>query len=66
MADKQLSWVKASYSGAAGHCMEMARADTDQFLVRDSKNPNGTVLTFTKAEKDAFIAGAKDGEFDNL
>lgn len=65
MADK-LKWVKASYSGAAGHCVELARSGTDEFLVRDSKKPDGTVLMFSKAEKDAFIAGAKDGEFDNL
>jgi len=32
--------------------------------VRDSKNPAGPVLVFTPAEWDAFVAGAKDGEFD--
>ena len=32
--------------------------------VRDSKNPTGSVLFFTYAEWDAFVAGAKDGEFD--
>lgn len=32
--------------------------------VRDSKDPAGPVLTFTPAEWTAFIAGAKDGEFD--
>jgi hypothetical protein len=32
--------------------------------VRDSKNPIGPVLIFTPDEWDAFVAGAKDGEFD--
>jgi hypothetical protein len=32
--------------------------------VRDSKNPTGPALIFTPGEWDAFLAGAKDGEFD--
>lgn len=34
--------------------------------MRNSKytGPNDTVLVFTPAEWDAFVAGAKDGEFD--
>ncbi|HUK71160.1 MAG TPA: DUF397 domain-containing protein [Streptosporangiaceae bacterium] len=35
-------------------------------LMRDSKNPEGPVLAFTEAEWRAFIAGVKDGEFDDL
>ena len=32
--------------------------------MRDSHDPDGPVLVFTEAEWDAFVAGAKDGEFD--
>ena len=32
--------------------------------VRDSLKPDGDVLFFTPAEWDAFVGGAKDGEFD--
>jgi Domain of unknown function (DUF397) len=32
--------------------------------VRDSKDPAGGVLVFTRAEWLAFLGGAKDGEFD--
>lgn len=32
--------------------------------LRDSKDPTGPVLVFTSAEWAAFLAGAKDGEFD--
>jgi hypothetical protein len=35
-------------------------------LMRDSKNPDGPVLAFTEDEWRAFIAGVKDGEFDDL
>lgn len=32
--------------------------------VRDSKNPNGPALLFTPDEWHAFVAGARNGEFD--
>ncbi|GAA3343396.1 DUF397 domain-containing protein [Amorphoplanes nipponensis] len=32
--------------------------------VRDSRKPDGDVLFFTPDEWDAFVGGAKDGEFD--
>jgi uncharacterized protein DUF397 len=35
-------------------------------LMRDARNPDGPVLAFTEAEWRAFIAGVKDGEFDDL
>jgi hypothetical protein len=34
------------------------------YLVRDSKNPTGPVLAFTRAEWDAFQAGVRAGDFD--
>jgi hypothetical protein len=36
----------------------------DAIAVRDSQTPDGPVLLFTQAEWDAFVGGAKDGEFD--
>jgi hypothetical protein len=44
-------------------CVEVAVRD-EQVLVRDSRNRGDCVLTFTHREWRAFIAGAKDGEFD--
>lgn len=32
--------------------------------LRSSAEPDGTVLIFTPSEWDAFVAGARDGEFD--
>lgn len=56
-------WRKSTRSGTNGNCVEIAQLDT-AVAVRDSKNPTGAVLVFTPAEWDAFLGGAKDGEFD--
>jgi hypothetical protein len=59
-----LSWYRSSHSnGAGGMCVEVAPVG-DGVAVRDSKNPTGPMLAFSAAEWDAFLAGARDGEFD--
>ncbi|MQA15770.1 MAG: DUF397 domain-containing protein [Pseudonocardiaceae bacterium] len=45
-----------------GH-LEVAFVD-GYIAMRNSADPGGTVLVFTPAEWDAFVLGAKDGEFD--
>jgi hypothetical protein len=57
-------WRRSTRSGPySDNCVEVAFVD-GAIAMRDSKNPNGTVLIFTPAEWDAFVEGAKDGEFD--
>jgi len=57
-------WQKSSRSGPySDNCVEIAFVD-GAIAMRDSKHPDGPVLLFTPAEWDAFVAGAKDGEFD--
>jgi hypothetical protein len=55
-------WRKSRHS-TSSNCVEV-RLRSGRIEVRDSKNPDGPVLRYTAAEWDAFIAGAKDGEFD--
>lgn len=54
----------SSWSGAPGQlCVEVAYKD-GYVAVRDSKDPKKTTLVYTIEEWDAFIKGAKAGEFD--
>ena len=60
-----MKWRKSSYSGQeGGNCVEVATVPDAGMAVRDSKDPHGSVLRFTKSEWRAFIAGVKSGEFD--
>ena len=57
-------WVKSSLSFANGNCVEIATLADDMIGIRDSKDPQGPVLRFTRGEWNAFLAGAQRGEFD--
>ncbi len=58
-------WRKSSRSGSSGgDCVEVATLPDGGRAVRDSKDPDGPVLRYTRAEWLAFIEGAKLGEFD--
>jgi hypothetical protein len=60
-----LNWRKAQCSVNNGECVELARAD-GMIAIRDSKDPAGPVLMYSPAEWQAFLHGAKSGEFDDL
>jgi len=56
-------WCRSSYcTGPDGTCVEVAVAGP-YVLVRDSKNPQGTVLRFSFDEWRAFVRGVVAGEF---
>jgi hypothetical protein len=59
-------WVKSSLSFSNGNCVEVASLPGDEIGVRNSRHPDGPVLTFTPAEWDAFVGGARLGEFDRF
>jgi hypothetical protein len=46
--------------------IETARLADGGLLVRATGDIDGPVLRYTRAEIDAFVRGAKDGEFDDL
>lgn len=59
--DETLPWRKSSLSGMNG-CVEVAFEDR-KVLVRDSKDPKGPSLSFTRQEWEAFVGGVRHGEF---
>jgi hypothetical protein len=61
-----VAWRKSSASNPSGDCIEVAALDSGAVAVRNSRDPQGPALVYTRAEIAAFILGAKDGEFDDL
>ena len=58
------TWIKSSHSGpTGGNCVEVAFLADGRVAVRNSRQPDGPALTFTSGEWDAFLRGARDGEF---
>lgn len=58
-------WRKSTFSNMNGNCVQMGQLSPNRIGVRDTKdNGAGPVLIFTTSEWDAFIAGAKAGQFD--
>jgi hypothetical protein len=60
-----MKWIKAKSSFSNSNCVEVARAGSI-IVVRNSRNPSGVPLAFTKDEWVAFVGGVKGGEFDGL
>lgn len=58
----EVGFVKASRSGVT-NCVEVA-ACSCHVRVRDSKDPTGPWLKFSRDEWTAFVDGARAGEFD--
>jgi len=61
-----VKWQKSRRSNSQGNCVEMAELPTGEIAVRNSRFPDGPALVYTRAEIEALILGAKDGDFDNL
>ncbi|WP_371667629.1 DUF397 domain-containing protein [Streptomyces sp. NBC_00289] len=59
-------WIKSRRSNAEGNCVEVATLANGGVALRNSRDPDGPALVYTPAEVAAFLAGAKDGEFDHL
>jgi hypothetical protein len=60
------AWKKATFSNPTGNCVELARLPDGKIAVRNSRHPSGPALVYERAEIDAFVRGAKAGEFDGM
>lgn len=61
-----IQWRKSTYSDN-GKCVELADLGDGFVGVRDDKLGDASpVLRFTRDEMRAFLAGAREGQFDDL
>ena len=60
----ELDWRPAG--GPDGSGVEMAKLADGQIAVRNAADPEGPALIYTRAEIEALIGGAQDGDFDAL
>lgn len=63
-----LIWRKSSRSLKSWDikCVEVAPMRDGRIAFRNSKDPTGPVVIYTKAEVTAFFEGVRAGEFDDL
>ena len=59
-------WRKSRASNPSGCCVEVAALSDGAIAVRNSRDPGGPALVYTRAEVGAFLTGVKNGEFDDL
>ena len=58
-------WHKSSRSGGnGGDCVEVAGNLPGIVALRDTKDPAGATLVFSRDEWDVFLDGVRAGEFD--
>ena len=67
------AWRKSSWSGNGQDCVEVAETSTasretsdHSYEVRDSKDPNGPRLLFTRSEWQSFIKSIKSSRYDRF
>jgi hypothetical protein len=59
-----LTW-RTAFNCNGGTCIKVA-VSGQAVHIADSKAPEGPILTYTPAEWQEFLAGAKNGDFDDL
>jgi hypothetical protein len=62
----QVTWRKSKRSSPSGNCVEVTALPDSAVAVRNSRHPSGPALVCTRAEIAAYLAGVRNGEFDDL
>ena len=60
------TWRKSQHSNPSGNCVEVAKLQDGAVAIRNSRHPAGPALICAPTEFSAFLAAARDGEFDSL
>ena len=63
---RELTGLRWRPTMADGTGVELARLPDGGVAVRNAGDPDGPALIYTKAEIEALIGGAADGDFDDL
>lgn len=60
-------WQKSRRSNPSGNCVELGLLPGGAGVaVRNSRDPHGPALIYTRDEIVAFLGGVRDGDFDHL
>jgi uncharacterized protein DUF397 len=59
-------WLKSTASNPSGECVEVAELTGGVIAIRNSRDPGGPALIYTRTEVAAFLAGVKSGNFDTF
>jgi hypothetical protein len=59
-------WRKSHFSNPSGNCVELADLPDGRVAMRNSRDPEGPALIYTRRQVGDFLLGVKDGEFDDL
>ena len=62
----EADWQASRHADPTEARVELAVLPGGAIAMRHSHHPGGPALIYTYAEIEAFIAGAKDGDFDDL
>jgi hypothetical protein len=62
---EDVSW-RVARSCNGGHCVRVGVTDAGVILIADSKDPEGPILSYNRAEFAAFADGIRRGDFDDF
>lgn len=61
-----LAWRKSLYSNPSGECVELAPLADGRVAMRNSREPDGVKLVYSRSDLANFIDQAKRGVYDEF